>query len=394
MPPPPRSGPYDLAVIGAGTAGLVTAAGAARLGVRVALLERDRLGGECLWTGCVPSKALLRSAHVAAQSRRPGDFGLRLAPASLTLPEVLASVHEVIARIQPHDDPERFREMGADVVPGAARFVNERTLEVGDRRLEANRFVIATGADTFVPAIDGLTEAGFLTHEEVFELSRQPASLIILGAGPIGLELGQAFQRLGTQVTILEIADQILPREDPEVAQRLQPILEAEGIHFLIGRRATRVRGVESGKAVAHEGRAGGSAEVVAEEILVATGKRPRVKELGLELAGVQAGASGVVVDRTMRTTAPHVWAAGDVTGKHLFTHVADYQARLVVRNAFFPLKGKADYSVVPWAIFTDPEVARVGPTEPEARERWCASTAIRSRPSTARSPTGRRGAS
>lgn len=368
---PVNPGPYDLAVIGAGTAGLVTAAGAAGLGARVALIERDRLGGECLWTGCVPSKAFIRSAHIVSEARRSGDFGLGAAPVPFTLPDILASVHEVIARVQPHDDPSRFRAMGVDVIEGEARFLSERALGIGDRTIEANRFVVATGATTFVPPIEGLGDAGFITHEEVFHLSRQPASLIVLGAGAIGVELGQVFQRLGTRVTVLEMADQILPREDPEVAEGLRALLEGEGMRFETGARATRVRTVDGGKAVTTETSNGGTSEVVAEEILIATGKRPNIRDLGLERVGVDTQPSGIVVDRTLRTSAPHVWAAGDVTGKHLFTHVADYQARLVVRNAFFPLKGKADYRVVPWAIFTDPELARVGPTEPEAREEW-----------------------
>ena len=365
--------PYDLAVLGAGTAGLVTAAGAARLGARVALIERDRLGGECLWTGCVPSKAFIRSAQLAADTRRGDAFGLRTAPAEVSLPDVLRSVREVIARVQPHDDPDRFRAMGVDVLEGmgAARFVSDRAVQVDGRRLEAKRFVIATGGTTFVPAIEGLREAGYITHEEVFHLQRKPGSLVILGAGPIGLELGQVFQRLGTQVTVLEMADEILPREDPEIAARMRGLLAAEGIRFVTGRKATRVRTAGASKAVRHEGRDGEAAEIVADEILVATGKRPNVQELGLEAAGVEAGPGGVAVNETLRTSASHIWAAGDVTGKLPFTHVADYQARLVVRNAFFPVRGKADYRFVPWAIFTDPELARVGPTEPEARERW-----------------------
>lgn len=365
------SGSYDLAVIGGGTAGLVTAAGGARLGARVALIERDRLGGECLWTGCVPSKAFIRSAQLAADARRADEFGLRAAPLSFAFHEVLASVRDVIGRVQPHDDPARFRAMGVDVIEGEARFLSDRALEVDGRRIEAKRFVVATGGSTFVPPVDGLRETGFITHEEVFHLERQPGSLVVLGAGAIGVELGQVFQRLGTRVTVLEMADRILPREDPEVADGLRGWLEAEGIRFITGRRATRVRWAEGGKAVTHEGEGGGPDEIVADEILVATGKRPRTEGLGLEQAGVATGPAGIVVDDTMRTSAPHIWAAGDVTGKFLFTHVADYQARLVVRNAFFPLKGKADYRAVPWAIFTDPELARVGPTEPEARERW-----------------------
>ena len=365
------SGPYDLAVLGGGTAGLVSAAGGARLGARVALIERDRLGGECLWTGCVPSKALIRSAQLAADARRAPDFGLRSAALELDLPGVLASVREVIGRVQPHDDPARFRAMGVDVIEGAARFVSERAVEVDGRRIEAKRFVVATGGSTLVPPVEGLRETGFITHEEVFELPRQPRSLVVLGGGAIGVELGQVFQRLGTQVTVLEMADRILPREDPEVSDRLRALLESEGIRFLTGRRASRVRTAESGKAVTHEAKDGDAREIVADEILVATGKRPRTDELGLDRAGVEVGRGGIVVDDRMRTTAPRIWAAGDVTGKLLFTHVADYQARLVVRNAFFPIRGKADYRTVPWAIFTDPELARVGPTEPEARERW-----------------------
>jgi pyruvate/2-oxoglutarate dehydrogenase complex dihydrolipoamide dehydrogenase (E3) component len=366
---------YDLAVIGAGTGGLVTAAGAAQFGAKVALIERDKLGGECLYTGCVPSKALIHCAKVASLVRRAGTFGIDVPTPSIDFPRVMAYVRQVIETIGQHDSPERFQRLGIDVIHGKASFVDTATLQVGEQQLTSKQFVIATGSRSTIPPIKGLPEAGYLTHVEALNLAHQPGSLVILGAGPIGIEFAQLFARLGTKVTVLEVVGQILPREDIEVAQALEGYLRAEGVEIYTCTRASRVD-VEQGVKVVHgncEGQGPGKSAVTftADAILVAAGRAPNVEGLGLERVGVETTDKGIVVDDHLRTTSRPIWACGDVTGKYLFTHVAEYQARLLVGNTLFPVRRKADYRVVPWTTFSDPEVARVGLTEAEARDQY-----------------------
>lgn len=367
---------YDIIVIGGGTAGLVTAAGSAGLGARVALIERDRLGGDCLWTGCVPSKALIGSARLAHAFRNAAAFGFGASEPNVDPARVLESVREVRQLIQPHDDPARFRAMGVEVIEGAARFASAHEVEVGGRKLRARRFVIATGSRAAVPPISGLAETGYYTHETAFDRDSMPESVAIIGGGAIGIEFAQAYARLGIRVTVVEMLDQILFREEPELAARLRAVLEAAGIRILTGRRVTRVeRGTDGVARLATDGgyeQAGGDEEVIeAHEVLVATGRRPNVEDLGLEEAGVHVGPQGVVVDDRLRTSRKHIFAAGDVTGGYLFTHVADHEARAVVRNALFPGSARVRYDVIPWCTFTDPELAHVGLTEAEARERY-----------------------
>jgi pyruvate/2-oxoglutarate dehydrogenase complex dihydrolipoamide dehydrogenase (E3) component len=361
---------HDLIVIGGGTAGLVTSAGAAGIGARVALIEQDRLGGECLWTGCVPSKALIacaRAAHAVCTARR---FGVDVPAVGVDFGRVMQWAHEAQRQIEPHDSPERFRSLGVDVVRGTARFMGERTLRVDGRVMSAKRVVIATGSKPVVPPIDGLSEVPFLTNETIFSLERQPETLLVLGAGPIGLELAQAFARLGTTVRVLEAAPQLLPREDEELAKLLGQQLGAEKVEILLDTKVTRVSREGRTIRLSAQRPDGSPVMVEGDALLVATGRVSNVAQLEAERAGVETGKSGVVVDERLRTTADGVWAAGDVTGGLRFTHVADYQARLVVRNAFFPLASKADYSAVPWVTFTEPELAHVGLTEREARDR------------------------
>lgn len=358
---------FDLVVIGGGTAGLVTAAGAAGLGARVALVERDRLGGDCLWTGCVPSKALIGSARIARAFREAGAFGLRPRDPEPDGARVLESVREVRARIQPHDDPARFRAMGVEVVEGAARFLSPSEIAVdGGRRLRGRRFVIATGSRPAVPPIEGLEETGYFTNETAFDRASLPSSVAIIGGGPIGVEFAQAYRRLGVEVTVLEMADRLLPREEPELSARLTERLEAEGVRAHTGSAVTRVARREGRAVLAPEG----GQEVEAAEILVATGRRPNVEGLGLEEAGVRVGPEGIEVDDRLRTSRRHIFAAGDVTGGLLFTHIADHEARTVVQNALFPIRARISYDAVPWCTFTEPELAHVGWTEEEARER------------------------
>lgn len=380
-------GSYDIIVVGGGTAGLVTAAGSAGIGAKVALIERDRLGGECLWNGCVPSKALIAAARAAHDSRASARLGVRNEDPLIDFGRVMQWVRDAQARIAPNDSPERFRGLGVDVIEGDARFTGERMINVDGRTMTARHIVIATGSAPAVPPIEGLADVPYLTNETIFSLTQQPATLLVLGGGPIGLELAQAFARLGTTVHVLEAETRLLPREDHEIAGLLGERLAAEGVHLHLGATATRVEAVghrgearelregSSGSRVQVTARRGGDARahetftLEGDALLVATGRRSRLDALELSKAGVAFGKGGVTVDDSLRTTASGVWAAGDCVGPLRFTHVADYQARLVVRNAFFPLRGKTDYSTVPWVTFTEPELARVGLTEEEARE-------------------------
>jgi pyruvate/2-oxoglutarate dehydrogenase complex dihydrolipoamide dehydrogenase (E3) component len=318
----------------------------------------------------VPSKALIACARAARATCTAGRFGVHVPAASVDFGRVTQWVHEAQQRIEPHDSPERFRSLGVEVVRGTARFIGQRTLRVDSRVMSAKRVVIATGSKPAVPPIDGLSGVPFLTNETIFSLERQPETLLVLGAGPIGLELAQAFARLGTTVRVLEAAPQLLPREDEELAKLLGQQLAAEEVEVLLDTTVTRVS--REGRTIRLSARRGDGTPVMVEgdTLLVATGRVSNVALLETEKAGVQTAKSGVIVDERLRTTAGGVWAAGDVTGGPQFTHVADYQARLVVRNAFFPLGSKADYSVVPWVTFTDPELAHVGLTEREARDR------------------------
>lgn len=361
---------YDLAVIGGGTAGLVSAAVSAGIGARTALVEKHRLGGECLWTGCVPSKAIIRSASVLHTLRRAAEYGIDVQGGRADFGRVMDRVHAIIASIQPHDSPERFRAMGVDVIEGRARFVSPEEADVGGRRVRAKRWILATGSRTAVPPVGGIEATGYLTHETLWGLRALPESMVVLGTGPIGIEMAQAFARLGSSVTVVGSGDRVLEREDPEIAAVLARQLEREGIRLLLGSRATAVR-LDAGAKVVTVATIAGETELRAAELLVATGRRPNVEEMGLEAIGVEVGENGVSVDATLRTSAHNVWAAGDVVGPYRFTHVADYQARIAAPNALFPLRRKVDYRVVPWCTYTEPEVARVGMTEAEARAEW-----------------------
>ncbi len=368
---------YDLVVVGGGTGGLVTSAGAASLGAKVALIEKDKLGGECLYTGCVPSKALIESAKLLARMRRAQELGLHPAEPSFDFTEVMGRMRRVIAEVGKHDSPERFQSLGVTLYQGEARFLSPHEVQVDSQRVTTRKAVIATGSRTAVPPIEGLQEAGFLDHVRALELTRLPRSLVILGGGPIGLEFAQMFARFGVRVVVLEVVGQLLPREDAEIGQRIEEYLVAEGIEVRNCTRAFRVERLPSGKRVhgecviASHDHYKQPCHFDVEEIFVATGRQPNVEGLDLEKAGVECNRQGVVVGPTLRTTAKNIWAVGDVTGKYLFTHVAEYQGRLAVGNALFPLRRKADYRVVPWTTFTDPEVARVGLTEAEAREQY-----------------------
>jgi pyruvate/2-oxoglutarate dehydrogenase complex dihydrolipoamide dehydrogenase (E3) component len=326
------------------------------------------MGGDCLNTGCVPSKALIASARMIENIRRAERWGLDRHEPRFDFDRVLERMRERRARIAPNDSQERFESLGVDVFRGAARFVSPREVEVDGRRLRAAHFVIAAGSRAGAPPIDGLKDVRYYTNEDVFDdLHGRPDRMVVLGGGPIGCELGQAFGRLGVRVTIVEMLPRILEKEDADAGALVQRSLEAEGVRILTAARVRRISG--SGPVVRLELEAGEALE--AEALLVAAGRVPNVDGLGLEAAGVAFDKKGIVVDEHLRTSQPHIYAAGDVAGGYQFTHVADYQARTVVRNILVPWpKAKVDYSVVPWCTYTDPEVARVGLSEEEAKQK------------------------
>jgi pyruvate/2-oxoglutarate dehydrogenase complex dihydrolipoamide dehydrogenase (E3) component len=363
---------YDVLAVGGGAAGLVTAAGAAGLGARVALVERARLGGECLWTGCVPSKALLAAARAAAEARGARRYGVEAERVRIDFTRVMQWVHGAQQAIAPHDSPERFRALGVDVIEGTARFVAERVLEVDDRRITAKHIVVATGSRPAVPRIAGLDAVSYYTNETIFTIEQQPRQLLVIGCGPIGLELAQAFARLGTAVDIVELSRTLLPWEDAELAGRLGELVSAEGVRLHLGTRAERVHAAGDEIRVTIAGEDGARRELVADALLVAAGRRANVEDIDAAAGGIETSQAGVIVDDRLRTSARRTWAAGDVVaGAPRFTHVADYHARLVLRNALFPGRARVDYACVPWITYTDPELAHLGLTEAEAREQY-----------------------
>ena len=362
----------NLVVIGAGSAGLVASLIAATVKARVTLIERDRMGGDCLNTGCVPSKALIRSARIADYGRRAEEFGLVPGPVDVDFGRVMERVQSVVETIEPHDSVERFTGLGVDCVQGTARIVSPWEVEVdGERRLTARNIVIATGARPKVPTIPGLEQLEYLTSDSIWQLREPPGHLLVLGAGPIGCELAQAFVRLGCEVTLATHAARLLPREDPEVSDRVAQAFDRSGIRVLVEHEAQRFEAGQYPRC--HFAVAGEEVEVAFDRLLLSVGRSPNVEGLGLEEMGVELAASGTVaVDEYLRTSVPGIYACGDIAGPYQFTHMASHQAWYATVNALFGRfrRFKVDYSVVPWATFTDPEVARVGLNETEARER------------------------
>jgi pyruvate/2-oxoglutarate dehydrogenase complex dihydrolipoamide dehydrogenase (E3) component len=370
--PAPR---YNLVVIGAGTAGLVTAAGAAGLGARVALIERELLGGDCLNVGCVPSKALIRAARAAAQVRDAGQFGIHVPPGvQVDFAAVMSRMRRLRAGISPHDSAARFRSLGVDVYLGQAAFTSASTVEVAGTTIRFRRAVIATGARAHRPPIPGLAEAGFLTNETVFALTELPPRLAVIGAGPIGCELAQVFARFGSRVQVLGNHPQVLPREDPAAAARVEKALRRDGVEFILNCRIERVdkRGHE--KVLHLSGNQGQQQQVVVDAILIGAGRVPNVDGLNLDAVGVRYDKrDGVAVNDRLQTSNQNIYAAGDVCSRFKFTHAADAMARIVIQNALFKGRAKASALTIPWCTYTDPEIAHVGLYEHEARERGIA---------------------
>ena len=370
---PSPEGRYNLVVLGAGTAGLVAAAGAGGMGARVALVERRLMGGDCLNVGCVPSKTLIRAGRAAADIRSAGRFGVRAADdgaAAVDFAAVMARVRGVRAQISPHDSARRFSEhYGIDVFFGEARFTGPDAVEVDGVQLPFSKAVIATGARAVEPPIPGLAEAGFLTNHTVFNLTEQPARLAVIGGGPIGCELAQALARLGSEVTIIEMADRFLAREDPDAADAVRDSLARDGVDVLL---STTVERVEAGgeSLLALRGPSG-EHSIRVDSILVAVGRKPNVEGLGLAAAGVEFGPAGITVDDHLRTSNRRIFAAGDVCLSQKFTHAADAASRAVLQNALFPgPKKRISRLVIPRCTYTDPEIAHVGLSGHEAESR------------------------
>lgn len=360
---------FDLVVLGGGTAGLVAAHTAATVGARVALVERARTGGECLWTGCVPSKTLLAAGQVAHRMRTADEFGLPSFTPTVDLAAVADRIRAVQSRIEPHDSPERLRAAGVDVVRGHGRLEGAGRVRVGERLLTTRATIVATGVRPTVPPIDGLAEAEPLTTDTLWDaLADLPERLLILGAGPVGTELAQALARLGRHVTLVEVADRCLPGEEPDASRVVTAALTREAVDVRPATRITSFRQTADGAVAAT---AAGD-EIATDRVIVATGRRPNTGDVGLDSVGVRTRADGAVaVDRTLRTTGDGVYAAGDVTGVLPFTHVAAAHGLTAAVNALFLARRKVSHRTMPWVTFTDPAVARVGMMSDQARSRW-----------------------
>lgn len=363
---------YDIGVIGGGAAGLTVASGAAQLGARTVLLEKEpSLGGDCLHFGCVPSKTLIKSASLYHQLGRLELYGLpKIEPAPVDFSLVKARINEVIATIQHHDSVERFSELGVNVVFADAAFCDDHEVDTGERKISARKWVIATGSSAAMVPLPGLADIAVLTNREIFSLDHLPESLIIIGAGPIGIEMAQAFRRLGSQVTVLQRSPRILSREDTQLSQELQGVLEAEGVVFHLGCVMQEAFSENGLKTVSIRTAAGDDLAVTGTDILVAAGRTVNVDGLKLENAAVTYSASGIEVDPRLRTSRKHIYGAGDVIGGYQFTHAAGYEGGIVVSNSVVGFPRKVDYRWMPHCTYSDPEIGGMGLSEDQARER------------------------
>ncbi len=363
---------YDLIVIGAGGAGSTAAGNAAEMGKHVALIERDKLGGTCLNYGCDPTKTLLHTASVFYHASHASGLGLRISQAKVDWEAVQAHVRQVQETIRGgtlEQASAGIAAQGIDLFMGEAMFTSPHEIRVNGVTLRSKRFVIATGTVAMIPEIDGLSKAGYITNVEAVSLPELPKRLVVIGGGPIGLEFAQMFSRLGAQVTVLERGERPLPREDPELAMLLCSQLTAEGIRLEFGAEMRCGDIDEHGKHIHLHGKDGKKEDLTADQLLIAVGRKPALDKLNLEAAGVQYTEDGVTTDATLRTNVPHIWAAGDITSKYQFTHVASDQGKLVAHNVFARKPKEFDDRVIPWVTFTDPELARVGMLEAELKE-------------------------
>lgn len=364
---------YRLVIIGAGSAGLAAADFAARLGVSVALVERDRIGGDCTWTGCVPSKALLHVAELAHTLRGAQSFATNKPPAAADFTAAMAFVRQAIERVYQFETPAELARRGITVIHGDARFLDPGTLAVDGRRIAGERILIAAGATPEIPAIDGLDEVPYLTYKSVFDLSALPRRLIVLGGGPVGVELAQAFQRLGSRVMLVDCHERVAAMADPEASAVLHTALERDGVMLKLAARAERVSRAADGNVVVHLG----NEQLAADALLIAAGRRPAIEGLELDRAGVSWSREGIVVGDSLRTSQKHIYACGDALGSFQFTHYAGWQAVLAVRNMLLPGRSRGRLETVPWTLFTEPKIAQVGLSERQARERYGAAARV-----------------
>ncbi len=360
---------FDIGIIGGGSAGLTAAAGAAQLGAKTLLVDKDgRLGGDCLHYGCVPSKTLIRTAKVYHLMKRASEFGLpRPEVKPVDFRDVAARIRSVISKIQEHDSVERFCGLGARVEFGRPEFSDDHSILLNGKTYSAKSWVIASGSSPLIPAVKGLDSTPFITNREIFYLDKLPESMIILGGGPVGIEMAQAFCRLGTKVTVVQRSGGILPKEDKDMSGRVMDALKREGVAFRLNTTVEDVGDFGGEREVIIGNSDGTTSDLRAQAILVATGRRPNTEGLGLEKIGVEFDDKGIKVDDRMRTTRRHIYAAGDVSGGYLFTHSAGYEAGIVVSNAIFHLPRKVDYTFMPWCTYTDPELASIGMNETAA---------------------------
>lgn len=354
---------FDLVIIGAGSGGLTAAGFAAQLGARVALVEKNRVGGDCTWTGCVPSKALLKVAKIAHNVRTASRYGVHTNPPVVAMEQVRKYVQGAVQQVYQFETPEELSQQGIEVVMGGARFLDPRTIAVGARTIRAKKFLLTTGARPVIPEIPGLNEVPFITYEQIFENDRLPNALIVVGAGPIGMEMAQAYRRLGCKVSV--VATRLFPKEEPEARDVMRQVFEREGIEFTWGKALSARKDGEVLKVPTDQGEASG------DMLLIAAGRKPSVEGLDLEKAGVNYSATGISVDDRLRTNVKHIYAAGDVAGGLQFTHFAGWQAFQAVRNALLPGESSGFSELVPRVTFTDPEVAQVGLSEDQARAKF-----------------------
>ncbi|MFH2043956.1 MAG: FAD-dependent oxidoreductase [Pseudomonadota bacterium] len=361
---------YQIAVIGGGSAGLSTAAGAAGLGAKVVLIEREKMGGECLNNGCVPSKAFLRCAHQAAEIKHCAKYGIRASFEGVDMKALMQRVHSVIREIEPHDSAQRFTSLGVDVISGQAQITGTHSIKVGERELSAKYIVIATGSEAIVPPIKGLKETKHYTNRNIFSLDYLPKKLVILGGGPIGLELGQGFRHLGSEVAVIDMAPKLFMKDDHEVGPLMERIMRLEGMEFYLGAKIVEI--IQNGESTfVRINKDGKDIDIAFDTLLVALGRAAVTNGLGLAAAGVATDKRGyIITNERQQTNVSSIYACGDICGPFQFTHMAGYQAGIILRNIIFKIPAKVDYSTVPWVTYAMPEVAHAGYTEEMAREK------------------------
>ncbi|MCG6974766.1 MAG: FAD-dependent oxidoreductase [Desulfobacterales bacterium] len=363
---------YDIGVIGGGAAGLTVTSGAAQLGAKTLLIEKkERLGGDCLHFGCVPSKTLIKTANVYHMMKHAEKYGLPTVQVPpIDFKKVSDRIKSVIEGIQAHDSAERFCRLGAKVEFGRPVFSDEHSVQLNGKTVSARNWVIATGSSPFIPPVKGLDETGYITNKELFYLDRLPKSMVIIGGGPIGSEMGQAFNRLGTKVYVVNQGDQILGKEDKDMADTVKKVMESEGVAFYLNASIEAARDLGSEKEVVITDKEGKSVILKVETIMVAAGRTPNIGQMGLEHIGIKVSRFGIDVDKRLRTNHKHIYAAGDVNGGYLFTHAAGYEGGIVVSNAVFRFPRSTDYTYLPWCTYTDPELASIGMNEKTAESK------------------------